>query len=59
MQISEFEASLVYRSEFQDSQGYTEKPYLGGWGVAEHSLSTFADSIAMAVSQIVIKSRWF
>jgi hypothetical protein len=25
-QISEFEASLVYRSEFQDSQGYTEKP---------------------------------
>jgi hypothetical protein len=24
-QISEFEASLVY-SEFQDSQGYTEKP---------------------------------
>jgi hypothetical protein len=27
--ISEFEASLVYRSEFQDSQGYTEKPCLG------------------------------
>ena len=28
-QISEFEASLVYRvSEFQDSQGYTEKPRL-------------------------------
>jgi hypothetical protein len=28
-QISEFEASLVYiQSEFQDSQGYTEKPYL-------------------------------
>jgi hypothetical protein len=26
--ISEFEASLVY-SEFQDSQGYTEKPCLG------------------------------
>jgi hypothetical protein len=26
-QISEFEASLVYR-EFQDSQGYTEKPCL-------------------------------
>jgi len=26
-QITEFEASLVYR-EFQDSQGYTEKPYL-------------------------------
>jgi hypothetical protein len=25
--ISEFEASLVYR-EFQDSQGYTEKPCL-------------------------------
>jgi hypothetical protein len=27
-QISEFEASLVY-SEFQDSQGYTEKSYHG------------------------------
>jgi hypothetical protein len=27
-QISEFEASLVYRVEFQDSQGYTEKPFL-------------------------------
>jgi hypothetical protein len=26
--ISEFEASLVYTSEFQDSQGYTEKPCL-------------------------------
>jgi hypothetical protein len=26
--ISEFEASLVYRVEFQDSQGYTEKPCL-------------------------------
>jgi hypothetical protein len=27
--ISEFEASLVYiQSEFQDSQGYTEKPCL-------------------------------
>jgi hypothetical protein len=26
-QISEFEASLVY-SEFQDCQGYTEKPFL-------------------------------
>jgi hypothetical protein len=26
--ISEFEASLVYRVEFQDSQGYTEKPSL-------------------------------
>ena len=26
--ISEFEASLVYRCEFQDSQGYTEKPCL-------------------------------
>jgi hypothetical protein len=26
--ISEFEASLVYKVEFQDSQGYTEKPYL-------------------------------
>jgi hypothetical protein len=26
--ISEFEASLVYRVEFQDNQGYTEKPYL-------------------------------
>jgi hypothetical protein len=26
-QISEFKASLVYR-EFQDSQGYTEKPCL-------------------------------
>jgi hypothetical protein len=26
--ISEFEASLVYRVEFRDSQGYTEKPYL-------------------------------
>jgi hypothetical protein len=26
-QISEFKASLVYKqSEFQDSQGYTEKP---------------------------------
>jgi hypothetical protein len=25
--ISEFEASLVYK-EFQDSQGYTEKPCL-------------------------------
>jgi hypothetical protein len=24
----EFEASLVYRVEFQDSQGYTEKPCL-------------------------------
>jgi hypothetical protein len=24
--ISEFEDSLVYRVEFQDSQGYTEKP---------------------------------
>jgi hypothetical protein len=23
------EASLVYKSEFQDSQGYTEKPCLG------------------------------
>jgi hypothetical protein len=27
-QISEFQASLVYRVEFQDSQGYTEKPCL-------------------------------
>jgi hypothetical protein len=27
-QISEFEASLVYKVEFQDSQGYTEKPCL-------------------------------
>jgi hypothetical protein len=28
-QISEFEASLVYlQIEFQDSQGYTEKPGL-------------------------------
>jgi hypothetical protein len=26
--ISEFEASLVYRVEFQDSQGYTENPCL-------------------------------
>jgi hypothetical protein len=26
--ISEFEASLVYKNEFQDSQGYTEKPCL-------------------------------
>jgi hypothetical protein len=26
--ISEFEASLVYKSEFQDSQSYTEKPRL-------------------------------
>jgi hypothetical protein len=26
--ISELEASLVYQSEFQDSQGYTEKPCL-------------------------------
>jgi hypothetical protein len=26
--ISEFEASLVYKSEFQDSQSYTEKPCL-------------------------------
>jgi hypothetical protein len=24
----EFEASLVYKSRFQDSQGYTEKPCL-------------------------------
>jgi hypothetical protein len=30
-QISELEASLVYKSEFQDSQGYTEKPCLGEW----------------------------
>jgi hypothetical protein len=27
-QISEFEASLVYKVEFQDSQDYTEKPCL-------------------------------
>jgi hypothetical protein len=27
-QISEFEASLVYKVRFQDSQGYTEKPCL-------------------------------
>jgi hypothetical protein len=27
-QISVFKASLVYKSEFQDSQGYTEKPCL-------------------------------
>jgi hypothetical protein len=27
-QISEFEASLIFKSEFQDSQGYTEKPRL-------------------------------
>jgi hypothetical protein len=26
--ISEFEASLVYKVEFQDSQGYAEKPCL-------------------------------
>jgi hypothetical protein len=26
--ISEFKASLVYKIEFQDSQGYTEKPCL-------------------------------
>jgi hypothetical protein len=26
--ISKFEASLVYKSKFQDSQGYTEKPCL-------------------------------
>jgi hypothetical protein len=26
--ISEFEDSLVYMSEFQESQGYTEKPCL-------------------------------
>jgi hypothetical protein len=26
--FSEFEASLVYRDEFQDSQGHTEKPCL-------------------------------
>jgi hypothetical protein len=26
--VSELEASLVYKSEFQDSQGYTEKPCL-------------------------------
>ena len=26
--ISEFEVSLVYKSEFQDSQDYTEKPCL-------------------------------
>jgi hypothetical protein len=25
-QISEFEASMVYKSEFQDNQDYTEKP---------------------------------
>jgi hypothetical protein len=25
-QISEYEASVVYKSEIQDSQGYTEKP---------------------------------
>jgi hypothetical protein len=25
-QISEFEVSLIYKSEFQDSQDYTEKP---------------------------------
>jgi hypothetical protein len=31
-QISEFEASLVYKSEFQDSQSYTEKPCLGKTG---------------------------
>jgi hypothetical protein len=28
-QISEFEASLVYRVSSRDSQGYTEKPCLG------------------------------
>jgi hypothetical protein len=27
-QIYEFKASLVYRAEFQDSQGYREKPCL-------------------------------
>jgi hypothetical protein len=27
-QISELEASLVYKVSFQDSQGYTEKPCL-------------------------------
>jgi hypothetical protein len=27
-QISEFEDSLVYRDEFQDSHNYTEKPCL-------------------------------
>jgi hypothetical protein len=27
--ISEFKASLVYKSEFQDSQSYIEKPCLG------------------------------
>jgi hypothetical protein len=27
--IPEFEASWVYRAEFQDNQGYTEKPCLG------------------------------
>jgi hypothetical protein len=26
--ISEFKASLVYKSEFQDSRGYAEKPCL-------------------------------
>jgi hypothetical protein len=26
--ISEFKVSLVYKVEFQDSQGYTEKPCL-------------------------------
>ena len=26
--LSEFKASLFYKSEFQDSQGYTEKPCL-------------------------------
>jgi len=26
--MSEFKASLVYREEFQDTQGYTEKPCL-------------------------------
>jgi hypothetical protein len=28
MDVCEFKASLVYRAEFQDSQGHTEKPYL-------------------------------
>jgi hypothetical protein len=26
--LCEFEDSLVYKSEFWDDQGYTEKPYL-------------------------------
>jgi hypothetical protein len=32
--LCEFETNLGLQSQFQDSQGYTKKPYLGG-GVGE------------------------